>query len=108
MHLGLRPVTRWIDASARTATDVETVYRLRVESGAEQQLNIRQVIPRHVNGHGRLVLQGLATEVTADGHAVVSAYILALERNERAMEEIVDRVSVEPEVKAVRWNRTEA
>jgi putative Mg2+ transporter-C (MgtC) family protein len=108
VHLGLRPVTRWIDARTSTATDVETVYRLRVESGAEQDMHIRQIILRHVNGHGRLALQGLATEDTDDGHAVVIADIFALERNERAMEEIVARVSIEPEVKAVRWNRTEA
>jgi hypothetical protein len=39
---------------------------------------------------------------------VLIADIFALERNERTMEEIVARVSIEPEVIAVRWNGTEA
>jgi putative Mg2+ transporter-C (MgtC) family protein len=39
---------------------------------------------------------------------VVVADIFALERNDRAMEEIVARVSIEPEVKAVSWQRTVA
>ncbi len=106
VHLGLRPITRWIDARTKTATDVETVYRLRVESDADHDAQIRQILLRHVNGHESLTLQGMATEDTAGGRTVVVADILALERNDRAMEEIVARISIEPEVKAVSWQRT--
>src|SRR5579872_3182712 len=31
VHLALRPVVHWIDSRKRTATDIETFYRLRVE-----------------------------------------------------------------------------
>jgi putative Mg2+ transporter-C (MgtC) family protein len=51
-------------------------------------------------------LQGLSTEDTEPNRAVVLADIFALERNDRAMEDIVARVSIEPEVKAVSWQRT--
>lgn len=107
-HLGLRPVARWIDTRTKTATDVETVYRLRVESTADHDAHVRHILLRHVNGHARLTLQGMATEDTENGHAVVVADIFALERNDRALEEIVARVSIEPEVKAVSWQRTVA
>src|SRR6516164_3696530 len=30
VHLGLRPVVRWIEAQTKTTMDVETYYRLRV------------------------------------------------------------------------------
>jgi putative Mg2+ transporter-C (MgtC) family protein len=108
VHLGLRPVARRIDARTRTATDVEMVYRLRVESKADHDAHVRHILLRHVNGHGRLTLQGMATEDTESGHTVVAADIFALERNDRAMEEIVARVSIEPEVKAVSWQRAVA
>jgi len=108
VHLGLRPVTRWIDVRTSTATDVETVYRLRVESIADHDAHIRHILLRHVNEQGRLILQGMATEDNEDGHTVVIADIYSLERNERAMEEIVSRVSIEPEVQVVRWTRMES
>ncbi|HJZ55686.1 MAG TPA: MgtC/SapB family protein [Gemmataceae bacterium] len=105
IHLGLRPVVRWIDARTKSATDVETSYRLRIESEAAHDAHIRQILLRHVNGHDQLTLQGLATEDTANNRTVVVADIYAVERNDRAMEEIVARVSIEPEVKAVSWQR---
>jgi putative Mg2+ transporter-C (MgtC) family protein len=108
IHLGLRPLTRWIDARNKTATDVETVYRLRIESGHDHDAHVRHILLRHVNGHARLTLQGMATEDAEGDRTVVVADIFALERNDRAMEEIVARVSIEPEVKAVSWQRTPA
>jgi len=106
VHLGLRPVVRWIDARTKTASDVETYYRLRVESDAGHDARIRQILLRHVNGHDKLTLQGLATEDTDTNRTLVLADIFATERNDRALEEIVARVCIEPEVKAVSWQRT--
>lgn len=108
VHLGLRPVTRWIDTHTKMATDVETFYRLRVESDSDHDAHVRHVLLRHVNGHDKLTLQGMATEDTDNKRTVVVADIYAAERNDRAMEEIVARVSIEPEVKAVSWQRTVA
>ena len=106
VHLGLRPVAKWIDARTKMATDVETYYRLRVEAEASHDAHVRHILLRHIGGHGRLNLQGLSTEDTKPDRVVVLADIFALERNDRAMEEIVARVSIEPEVKAVSWQRT--
>jgi putative Mg2+ transporter-C (MgtC) family protein len=108
VHLGLRPLARWIDARTKTAIDVETVYRLRVESLQDHDAHIRHILMRHVNGHANLTLQGIATDDDEGGRTVVVATIFSPERNDRAMEEIVTRVSVEPEVKAVSWQKTAA
>lgn len=105
VHLGLRPVVRWIDARTKSATDVETLYRLRVESVSEHDAHVRHILLRHINGHARLTLQGMATEDIESKRTVVVADIFAMERNDRAMEEIVARVSIEPEVIAVSWHR---
>jgi putative Mg2+ transporter-C (MgtC) family protein len=108
VHLGLRPVVRWIDARRKTAPDIEieTYYRLRVVSDVDHDTHIRHILLRHVGGQGKLSLQGISTEETEDRRTIVVADIFALQRNDRAMEEIVARVSIEPEVKSVSWQKT--
>jgi putative Mg2+ transporter-C (MgtC) family protein len=64
---------------------------------------------QEVWGRGeKLSLQGLATQDGDDGRTVVVADIFSPDRNGRALEEIVARVSIEPEVKAVSWQRAAA
>jgi putative Mg2+ transporter-C (MgtC) family protein len=106
VHLGLRPVGRWVESRTKMATDVETYYRLRVVADASHDAHVRHILLRHVGGSARLNLQGLSTEDAEPGRVVVLADIYAQERSERAMEDIVARVSIEPEVKAVSWQRT--
>jgi len=104
-HLGLRPIVSRIEARRKTATDVETFYQLRIEWDGGQDARVRHILLRHVGGHQKLSLQGLATQDGSDGRTVVLADIFSPDRNDRALEEIVARVSIEPEVKAVSWQR---
>lgn len=108
VHLTLRPVVRWIDARKRISNSVEvdTNYQLRVECDAAHDAHIRHILLRHVGSHSKLSLQGLATEDNENKRTVVLADIFALERSDRAMEEIVARVSIEPEVKIVSWRKS--
>jgi putative Mg2+ transporter-C (MgtC) family protein len=107
VHLGLRPVVRWIDVRAKTTTsDVENYYRLRVACSDGEGAHIRAILMGHIGGHPRMSVQGIATEETEkDGRAIV-ADVYALERNDRALEEIIARLSIEPEVTGVSWQRT--
>lgn len=108
IHLGLRPVTRWIDRRTKTSTDVETLYQLRVETTHDHDRQIRQILMRHVNGHEKLTLQGIATDDDDAGRAIVLATIYSPDRNDRALEDLVARISIEPDVKRVSWQRTAA
>jgi putative Mg2+ transporter-C (MgtC) family protein len=63
---------------------------------------------RHINGHDKLTLQGISTDDEEGGRTIVIATVYSPERNDRAMEDIVARVSIEPEVRAVRWQKMEA
>lgn len=108
IHLGLRPVTRWIDRRTKTSTDVETLYQLRVETTHDHDRQIRQILMRHVNGHEKLTLQGIATDDGEAGRAIVVASIYSPDRNDRALEDLVARISIEPDVKRVSWQRTAA
>jgi putative Mg2+ transporter-C (MgtC) family protein len=108
VHLGLRPVALLIDRRTKTATDVETYYRLRVEVEVSQEAHVRHILLRHVGGNPKLNLQGLSSEDVEPGRVVVLADVYAPERSDRAMEDVVTRLSIEPEVKAVSWQRTAA
>jgi putative Mg2+ transporter-C (MgtC) family protein len=108
IHLGLRPVVNWIDSRKRTATDIETFYRLRVECSLDRDAPVRTILLRHIGGHSQLRLQGLSTEDMESNRTAVIAEIFALQQNDRIMEEIVARVSIEPDVKSVSWHKTGA
>lgn len=108
VHIALRPVVNRMEARRQTATDVESYYRLSVECLADQDDHVRQVLLGHLSDQGKLSLQGLSTEDTEVGRVVVQASIFALQRSDRAVEEVVARVSIEPAVKAVSWQRSPA
>jgi putative Mg2+ transporter-C (MgtC) family protein len=103
VHLALRPVVRQIESRQRTAVDVETYYRLRVTCQHPQEAVIRAILLRHIGTQPRMSIQGLSTEDTEADRTVVVADIFAVERNDRFMEDLVARISIEPEVKAVSW-----
>ena len=108
VHLGLRPLVRWVETRTRITTDVETNYRVRVVCGEGESAHIRAILLRHIGGHARMSVQGISTEESDKEGKVIVADVYALERNDRALEEIVARLSIEPEVTEVSWQRTTA
>ncbi len=104
MHLGLRPVARWIDAHTRKATEVETIYRVRVVCEQRQEAVVRAIVTRHIGSHPGLILQGIATQDADHPNlGVVTVDVFSASRNDRAMEDLTSRIDVEPGVTEVRW-----
>jgi putative Mg2+ transporter-C (MgtC) family protein len=108
VHIALRPVVRRIDARMRTAIDVETYYRLRVTCRHGEEALIRTVLLRHIGSKTQVNLQGLSADEIDQAWTAVVADIYAAERCDRFLEEVVARISIEPNVKAVSWERTTA
>jgi putative Mg2+ transporter-C (MgtC) family protein len=106
LHLGLRPLAQRIDAYRKHAVGVETTYRVKVVCGRHQEAVIRSIFMRHINAQPHMVLQGIATQdVGPADHVTVEADICSAQRNDRYMEDIVARLSIEPTVTAVSWAR---
>jgi putative Mg2+ transporter-C (MgtC) family protein len=106
VHLGLRPLARWIDARRQTAIDVETAYRLQVECEEKDEGLVRNILLRHVNSHPHMTVQGISTRDTdRPGQAVVVAEIYSTDRQDRAVQEVMTRLNIEPGVRSVRWER---
>jgi putative Mg2+ transporter-C (MgtC) family protein len=104
VHLGLRPVGRWVDLRLKTATDVEMHYRLRVVVPGEQEGVIRNILMRHVNSHAGMKITGISTQdLDVSGNAAVVADIFSVQRQDRALQEVMNRLNIEPCVKSVSW-----
>jgi putative Mg2+ transporter-C (MgtC) family protein len=106
IHIGLRPLALWIDEKRKTSPGVEVNYRLRVLCKEQEQNVIRTILLRHVNGRPKLSVQGIATRDTDElGSVAITVEVYSSERNDRAMEEIVERLNIEPGVAAVSWEK---
>ena len=106
IHLALRPLVQRIDARMKTAVQVETYYRLRVLCQGQEATLVRTVLLRHVNSHPAMTVQGLTTQDAEEpGRTVVVADVYSHERNDRYLDELMARLSIEPCIASVRWER---
>lgn len=104
LHIGMRPIARAIDARILQAVNVEMSYHLRVLCDEKHEGIIRTILLRHVNTHPGMTIQGIAThDDEQSGKTAVVADIFSVRRNDKAMEELMSRLNIEPTVTAVRW-----
>jgi putative Mg2+ transporter-C (MgtC) family protein len=108
VHIILRPAARWIDARRQGAADAESYYLIRVGCRNDHEAVVRTILLRHIGGHRGLSVQSLATEEVEKDRPTVVAHVYAVERNDRAMEEVIARLSIEPDVTSVKWERMAA
>ena len=108
MHLGLRPISRWIDARLKTAVDVETLYQMRVICQEAQEGVIRTILLRHVNSLPYMTIQRISTQdAEQDDRATVVANIFSVERDDRAIQDLMSRLNIEPSVTSVSWEKVQ-
>jgi putative Mg2+ transporter-C (MgtC) family protein len=106
IHFSLRPVVRRIDARMKTAVEVETLYRMRVACAEPEEKVVRQILMRHINSQPGMMVQGIATQdADQPGRTVVVTEVYSAERSDRYMNDLVSRLSIEPSVTAVSWER---
>ena len=106
VHLGLRPVAVLLEKRLQLMAGVETNYRIKVTCQHPHEALVRAVFLRHINSQPRMTLQGLSTQpATESGDTNVIADVYAAERDDRIIEGVVARLSIEPGVSAVSWER---
>jgi putative Mg2+ transporter-C (MgtC) family protein len=106
VHLTLRPVARWIDLRMKTAIDIETSYQMRVVCLETQEGLVRTILLRHINSQRGMTIQRISTQETEkNGLAVVIADIFSVERGDRALQDVMSRLNIEPDVRSVSWER---
>jgi putative Mg2+ transporter-C (MgtC) family protein len=106
VHLALRPLVQRIDSRAKIATEIETLYRIRVVCPHESEGVIRAIFMRHINAQPNMSLHGLSTQDTEEGEkTAVIAEVFSTQRNDKYMNDMVSRISIEPSVSGVRWEK---
>jgi putative Mg2+ transporter-C (MgtC) family protein len=102
----LRPLARRIDHTPAGATELELHYRLRLICKQEGETRIRSRLINLVN-ESPLVLRGLHSEdIEGTTRVEVEADLIAHERKETVLEELVSRLSLEEGVTAASWQLT--
>lgn len=108
VHIGLRPLDRWLDSHSRAAKNVEMSYQVRLVCDADQEGTIRTILLRHVNTCPKMTVLGISTK-EADHHESkqIVADIHAIERLDHEMQEVVSRMTIEPGVRSVSWRKSD-
>jgi putative Mg2+ transporter-C (MgtC) family protein len=102
-NLLLRPLVSRLNFRGLTATDLETHYTVKITCKAAEEAHMRSLLLQALSQAG-LGLRRLDSQDTADTSKVtVTAQAVAAKRNDAALEQIVGRVSLEPDVSAATW-----
>jgi putative Mg2+ transporter-C (MgtC) family protein len=109
LHLALRPLALRIDARMKMAADVERLYQMRVVCHVAQEGIVRTILLRHVNSQPRMTIQRISTQgADRDGLATVVADIYSPQQDDRAVQEVMSRINIEPGVLSVSWTKMQA
>jgi hypothetical protein len=59
-----------------------------------------------LNSVSGMTIQRVSTqEIGADGHAAVVAGVYSVEREDRATQDVMSRLNIEPDVRSVSWEK---
>ncbi len=107
VHLAYRPIDRIVDTHLRMAIQVETFYRMRLICGERQEGVVRAILARHVGSQPRMMIQRISVEdIERPDQVEILADIFSSERNDRAMQELMTRINIEPSVTSVSWEKS--
>lgn len=102
-NLFLRPLVRRINRLSVTAPDAETHYTVEIVTRAAEEAHVRSLLLRELSQVG-LGLRRLDSEDIEDSARVrVTAQAVIAKRNDTALEQIVGRLSLEPQVTGATW-----
>lgn len=102
-NLFLRPLVRRINRLSVIAPDAETHYTVEIVTRAAEEAHLRSLLLRELSQAG-LGLRRLDSEDIEDSSRVrVRAQAVIAKRNDAALEQIVGRLSLEPQVTGATW-----
>jgi putative Mg2+ transporter-C (MgtC) family protein len=102
-NLFLRPLVRRVNVHFLTKGDVETYYTVEITCRGAEEAHMRSLL-LHALSQAGLGLRRIESEDIPDTSKVtVTAQAVAASRNDAALEQIVGRLSLEPNVSAATW-----
>lgn len=102
-NLLLRPLVRRLNRLSLTEPDAETYYTVEIVTRAVEEARVRSLL-LHELSQGGLGLRRLDSEDIEDSSRVrVTAQAMSAKRSDAALERIVGRLSLEPQVSGATW-----
>jgi putative Mg2+ transporter-C (MgtC) family protein len=102
-NLLLRPLVRRINRLSITTADAETFYTVQIVVRAVEEAHVRSLLLHQLSQAG-LGLRRLDSEhIDGSENVRVTAQAMASARNDSALEQIVGRLSLEPQVSGTSW-----
>ena len=102
-NLLLRPLVRRLNRLSLTAPDAETYYTVEIVVRGTEEAHVRSLLLHQLSQAG-LGLRRLDSEDIEDSARVrVMAQAMVAKRNDAALEQIVGRLSLEPQVSGATW-----
>ncbi len=102
-NLLLRPVVRLIDGRTMQSRDGETGYRVVLTCQSADEAHLRSLLLNTLS-HGGLGLRRIeSVDEAGTGKVTVTALVVALRRNDTALEQMLGRLSLDPHVSALAW-----
>jgi putative Mg2+ transporter-C (MgtC) family protein len=99
----LRPLAKKIDRQPRAASDVETEYALRLVCRSDDEAKIRILLIQLLHNLPMTLHELSSEDINSTGKVEVRATLVSAERSNAMLEDIVQRLSLEPSVSAVSW-----
>jgi putative Mg2+ transporter-C (MgtC) family protein len=102
-NLLLRPLVRRVNRLSVISADAETHYTVEILVRAVEEAHVRSLLLHQLSQAG-LGLRRLDSEdIKGNENVRVSAHAVAPNRNDAALEQIVGRLSLEPQVTGATW-----
>jgi putative Mg2+ transporter-C (MgtC) family protein len=106
LNLALRPVNYLVEQRLRRATNVRTLYHLRIACQAGKEGVVRAALLRFSHDHSTVTTQAISTQECGEpGRSLVVAELVSEKRDDRAMEDLMALVNDEPAVSSVSWEK---
>jgi len=103
VNLCLRPLTRFIQAQPSAAAELPDRYTVTVVCSSDGEAHIRALLLQSMTAAQLHFHELNSHDIEGTGRVEVCANITADQRNDSFLEQIVGRLSLEPQVTAARW-----
>jgi putative Mg2+ transporter-C (MgtC) family protein len=108
VNLCLRPLTRFIQAQPALTTELSSRYTINVVCRSDAEAHIRALLLQSMTVAALHFHELNSHNIDGTHRVEVCATITADERKDTSLEQIVGRISLEPQVTAARWRHEAA
>jgi putative Mg2+ transporter-C (MgtC) family protein len=105
--LGLQPLSHWMQARARRLPSAPATYQIKVVCLEGEHAAVRTILARHLGGIPGLTVNGVTTSKPKrrKQQVAVRAEVTATVVNDRAIQDTIARLLVEPGVRSASWEK---